>query len=188
LRNAFIIDLVKRNPQHKIMILTWNKAHAHFLKDVLIQHGVSTDILAGNKNTYKDSRVLVATTQKITCGFDEEMSCPDWGGQKSNMMILTGSTKSLAGLEQMTGRVFRSEFPTIIDLVDDNPICRRHWTERSKWYTDPGRNGEIHYIEMKKVNPEMETSEELSEDKINSMHNKTLERIRNKAKLQIINN
>ena len=184
LRNAFIIDLVKRNDQHKIIILTWNKAHAYFLKDVLIQHGVSADVLAGNKNTYKDSRVLVGTIGKISCGFDEQMACPDWGGQKSNMMILTGSTKSLTGLEQMVGRVFRSEFPTVIDMVDDINIVKKHWNERRKWYEDPGRNGEIHYIEMRKTDQESET--ELSEDKINSMHNKTLDRIRNKAKLQIV--
>jgi len=183
LRNAFIIDLVKRNHQHKIIILTWNKAHAYFLKDTLVQHGVSADVLAGTKNTYKDSRVLVGTIGKISTGFDEQMACPDWSGQKSNMMILTGSTKSLTGLEQMVGRIFRSEFPTIIDLVDNLAITKKHWTERRKWYEDPERNGEIHYVEMKPVN--QDTDEDiLSEQKINNMHLKTLQRAR--AKLQIV--
>ena len=70
LRNAFIVDLVERNYQHKIMIFTWNKAHAHFLKKVLSERGISVDVLAGNKNTYRDSRVLVGTIAKIGTGFD----------------------------------------------------------------------------------------------------------------------
>lgn len=198
LRNAFIIDLVKRNYQHKIMILTWNKNHAYFLQKVLSEHGISTDVLAGTKSTYRDSRVLVGTISKIGTGFDEAMACPDWGGQKSNMMILTGSTKSLSGLEQITGRVFRSSFPTIIDLVDDNRICKRHWTQRRKWYEDPDRNGEIHYIEMKRDEGSQGNDTiggELNQQQIKTMHNKTLERARSKIgtkgipppKLQIVN-
>lgn len=173
-RNNLIFDLVKRNyEKHKIMVLTWNKSHAYYIKDTLVKLGIPSDILAGNKNTYKDSRVLVATSQKIFCGFDEAMACPDWGGQRSNMMILTGSTKSLAGLEQMTGRVFRSEFPTIIDLVDDMAIIKRHWTERSKWYNDSGRNGEIHHMKINKLN-----TDETQDNTLNKINPSSLARAR----------
>lgn len=142
-RNSIIIHLVEQHPDHKIMILTWNKNHAFYLSKQLNEKGITSDVLAGNKNIYKDSRVLVGTIGKIGTGFDEAMACPDWGGERSNMLILTGSTKSLAGLEQITGRVFRSDYPEIIDLVDDNRICKRHWTTRKKWYEDDDRNGEI---------------------------------------------
>ena len=125
------------------------------------------------------------------------MTAIDWGGQRSNMMILTGSTKSLSGLEQITGRVFRSEFPTIIDLVDDNRICKRHWTQRRKWYEDPDRNGVIHYIEMRKDEGAQGNDTiggELDQKRVNALHNITLERARAKmsgkeiprAKLQIV--
>lgn len=190
LRNSFIIDLVERNANHKIMILTWNKNHAYFLSKILNERGISADVLAGNKNTYKDSRILVGTIGKIGTGFDEAMACPDWGGQRSNMMILTGSTKSLTGLEQFTGRVFRSSFPTIIDLVDDNRICKRHWTERRKWYEDEERNGEIHYIEMKKregyQGNSTNTGGPLTNDKVKSLNSRSVARA--KAKLCIISN
>ena len=148
LRNAMIVDLVEKNANHKIMILTWNKDHAKFLLEVLRARRISVDILIGNKKTYHDSRVLIGTVSKIGTGFDEQTFCDDWGGQNSNMMILTGSTKSLTGLEQITGRVFRASFPVIVDLVDDNAICKRHWTERRKWYEDEERKGTIHYINM----------------------------------------
>ena len=148
LRNAYIVDLVIKNHQHKIMILTWNKSHAKFLYEVLLKNNVSVDFLIGNKKSYHDSRVLIGTIQKIGTGFDEQTFAEDWSGQNSNMMILTGSTKSLSGLEQIVGRIFRVDFPTVIDLVDDNAICKRHWSERKKWYEDEERNGKIHYIDM----------------------------------------
>jgi hypothetical protein len=190
LRNAFIVDLVERNYSHKIMILTWHKDHAHFLAKILKERGISTDVLAGNKNVYKDSRVLVGTIAKIGCGFDEEMSCPDWTGKRSNMLILTGSTKSLSGLEQFTGRVFRSDFPTIIDMVDDNAICKRHWNMRRKWYEDPERNGEIHYIEMLKDEGFQGNSVvkigELDKDRIKTMNTNSIKRAKARAKLRIV--
>jgi len=191
-RNAMIINLVERNHDHKIMILTWNKAHAHYLKNTLVERGVSTDILVGNKNTYHDSRVLVAGFKKAGTGFDEAQSCPDWGGQRSNMMILAGSTKSLTGLDQFIGRVFRADFPVIIDLVDNNRISKSHWTQRKKLYEDPERNGVIHTIVMKKGNdpndPNAITQEEpaeLNQQQIVAMQQKSVARL--KARLNIVN-
>ncbi len=182
LRNSFIIDLVEKNYQHKIMILTWNKAHAFYLAKTLQERGISADVLAGNKNSYKDSRVLVGTSKKLGTGFDELMTATDFAGVKSNMMILTGSTKSLSGLDQWVGRVFRSNYPTIIDFVDDNKICKRHWTQRRKFYEDPDRNGEIHYIEMKKEE-NSELDGKTDQEKIKSIHSKMV----SKAKKSINN-
>ena len=179
-RNAYIIDLVENNLNHKIMILTWNVNHAYFLTDMLKSRGITSDVLAGNKNTYKDSQVLVGSIGKLSTGFDEGTSCPDWGGQRSNMMILTGSTKSLQGLEQMTGRVFRAEFPTIIDLVDDNRICKSHWNQRKKWYEDPERNGEIFYVEMKQSTSEV-NNKDLNNNRVKQLNKKSIER----AKLRL---
>jgi len=83
---------------------------------------------------------------KIGTGFDEATFCSDFKGRKSDMMILCGSTKDEGGLEQFTGRVFRAEFPTIIDLVDDNHICKNHWRVRKNWYYE--RGGKIEVFKM----------------------------------------
>ncbi len=179
LRNEMIVSLVEQNPQHKIMIMTWNKAHVNLLRDMIADKNIPVDTLFGNKNSYKDSRVLIATISKAGTGFDERMKCPDWGGVRSNMMILTGSTKSLAGLEQVTGRVFRAEFPTVIDLVDDNKICKRHWNERRKWYEDPERNGEIIYNEM--IKEEDVTVDNNVESITNRMADKIKAKLANKS-------
>lgn len=191
LRNAFIVDLIERNSEHKIMVLTWNKEHAVFLKELLVDRGISADVLAGNKSTYTDSRVLVGTISKVGTGFDEKMACLDFGGRRSNMMILTGSTKSLAGLEQIVGRVFRAEYPTIIDFVDNNRISKSHWYQRRKWYEDPDRNGEILYVDMKKDEGLLGVTTENNIDKDDSileqneiiiMHNERLKKFRQKQK------
>lgn len=174
LRNAYIVDLVERNPNHKIMILTWNKSHVYLLYDIFKRRKISVDILVGNKSTYNDSRVLIGTIGKIGTGFDEEMVCPDWGGERSNMMILTGSTKSLQGLEQFTGRVFRSEFPIIIDFVDNNRICKSHWNDRRKWYEDPERNGEIIYCDPPKSNNNQEVNNQVTNSDNDSNNNNNI--------------
>jgi len=51
------------------------------------------------------------------------------------------SVKDELKLEQSIGRVFRIEEPDIIDLVDDCPTTKRHWTKRKKWYIE--YNGKI---------------------------------------------
>ena len=84
------------------------------------------------------------------------MVCPNWGGKRSSLMILTGSTKSLQALNQWTGstkslqalnqwtgRVFRAEFPIIIYLDDDNRISKNHWRDMKKWFLSSDRNGTI---------------------------------------------
>lgn len=164
-RNKMIIALVMKNLQHKIMILTWNKSHAYFLCDLIKKKGVTCDVLAGVKSNYKDSQVLVCTAQKAGVGFDEQMACSDWSGTRSNLMLLVGSTKSLASLEQITGRVFRSEYPIIVDFVDDNAINKNHWRIRRKWYLDPCRNGTI--INVKKSDVESLLKENNNIDFIN---------------------
>lgn len=140
-RNNIILDIVLKNLHHKIIILTWNKNHAFFIKDLLLQNNVNVDVLAGNIKMYSDSNVLVGTISKIGTGFDEATFCKDFKGIKSNLMILAGSTKNQAGLEQFTGRVFRSDFPIIYDLVDDLNIFLNHWRIRYNWYLN--HNGVI---------------------------------------------
>jgi len=145
-RNNMILKIVKDNLDFKFIILTWNRKHAYYLKDLFISNDISADLLVGNKKSYNDSKVLVGTAQKIGTGFDEKLSCPDWSGVRSNVLMLVGSTKSLSGLHQFCGRVYRSDYPIIVDFVDNMGICRRHWYLRKKYYLDPETNGVVHEI------------------------------------------
>jgi superfamily II DNA or RNA helicase len=133
-RNAIIVDLVEKNPNKKVMILSWNKQHVKVLHDVFKNRGQSVDFLAGTKSSYEDSRILLGTISKVGTGFDAKNVAINWDGLHIDTLILAGSTKSLTLHTQTIGRAFRSNNPTIIDLVDDNPIAKRHWLARKKNY------------------------------------------------------
>jgi hypothetical protein len=147
LRNDIIMDLVDKNANYKILILTLSKPHAFYLKEELEKKGKSVDVLAGTKKMYLDSNILVGTLSKIGTGFDEATFCRDFGGRKLDMLIFCGSTKDEGSLEQFTGRVFRADFPVIFDLVDNNHISKNHWRIRRDWYYE--RGGKIEVVEMK---------------------------------------
>jgi len=147
-RNAYIVELVEKNPNHKIIILTWTKHHVEVLKTVLEDRGNDVDFYYGNRKSYSDSRILIGTVSKIGTGFDEANACPDYKGTPSNMLIICGSTKNVGTLEQNVGRVFRAEEPVIFHLVDDMVIIKKHWRICLKWYSDPVRNGNILTVGM----------------------------------------
>ena len=148
-RNALIIDWIEHNPHFKIMVLTWNFEHAHFLKDILVSKGISSDVLAGKKTSYRDCRVLVGTVSKCGVGMDQESLCDDWAGERSNMLLIVGSTRSPSLIQQMCGRVFRAKFPIIVDFVDNNSICKNHWRIREQWYNDPDMSCTVLYLMLK---------------------------------------
>jgi superfamily II DNA or RNA helicase len=143
IRNQLILSIIQQNKSHKILLLTGYKEQAKILLEALRQQGESVDYMIGTKKTYSDSRILIGTISKIGTGFDEESACANFNGIRLDLLILCTSIKNAARLEQSVGRVFRAEFPTFIDLVDNHAICKNHWYERRKWYLDPRRNGTI---------------------------------------------
>ena len=148
-RNSLIIDLIRNNPGFKILVLTWLVEHVEFLSIQLSMLNENVDFMAGNKKSYTDSRILIGTISKIGTGFDEKTACQDWNGFRLNILILVGSMKNRGLLEQVAGRVFRSEFPQIIHFVDDMKISENHWNEGQKWYKS--RNGTIINFDSKLV-------------------------------------
>ena len=160
-RNSLIFNILSSNPQHKILVLTWNVQHAYYLHKVL-KEKEKCDVLAGSKSDYFDSRILIGTMGKCNCGFDEATSCIDWGGIRLNMILLVGSTKSISTLDQTIGRVFRSDDPIVIDFVDADRISKNQWRQRLKLYEDPERNGEVVYLsKIKDENNKDEENEKL---------------------------
>ena len=133
-RNTIIINCIEQNSDKKILLLSWSVGHCELLYDVLKARGQSVAILAGNKSKYVDSRILIGTVSKISTGFDAKNCATDFDGIDIQLMILCGSTKSHNIHIQSIGRAFRSDSPIIVDIVDDNSISKRHWTERKKNY------------------------------------------------------
>lgn len=151
-RNAIIIDFVEQNKQSKFMILSWSKDHCTLLYEILKKRGESVDILSGTKSKYFDSRILIGTISKISTGFDSANVAINFDGIAIDTLILAGSTKSHNLHIQSIGRVFRSDYPTIFELVDDNRISKSHWRARKKNYDEMNCEQEEYNIE-KKVDP-----------------------------------
>lgn len=134
IRNRFIVDLIEKNLNQKIMLLTWSKKHVEILYNALKARGISVDYLTGNKSKYIDSTVLLGTISKVSTGFDSKNVAINFDGMDISMMIFLASTKSFNLHIQSIGRAFRSENPIIFDIVDEDRISKSHYNERRKNY------------------------------------------------------
>ena len=137
-RNNIIFNIISKNLDRKILILTALKDHATLLYDGLISRKITSDFLCGTKKGYIDSNVLVGTTSKIGTGFDPATSCPTYEGRPFDLLLLVCSIKKYSMLVQNIGRVFRSEFPTVMHFVDNDDIYKGHWYKARKWYLARG--------------------------------------------------
>lgn len=147
-RNKIITDLILQEKDKKILVLTGRVNHCKRLFEILKEKNENVDFLAGKKNLYNDSRVLLGTYDKIGEGFDEANFCDDYKGIRLNMLILCTTFKSIKRLTQTCGRVFRAQMPTIYDMVDEIKLAKTHFSKRKKWYKE--RNGLYHRITLNK--------------------------------------
>lgn len=150
-REDFIVDLVKSNCDLKILILTKHVNRAKQLTERLNKENIKTSFLAGRKDDYDDTGILIATFSKVGVGFDEQNACASWNGRRLELLIMDSPVKNI---EQYIGRVARSSYPSIIYPVDKLSNCNNHFNSCAKWWRDPARNAEekeIKYGEPVKV-------------------------------------
>lgn len=144
-RQEFIVELCKRHPNEKIVILSkrvcecigcdnhpdcknYKKKIPLFEKskgiyNILKEMGESVDYLVGQKKKYdKDARILMGGIGKIGVGFNDT---------SFKVLILASD---VIDVRQNEGRV-RPENCVIYDLVDDYSVLEKHWSEREWWYT-----------------------------------------------------
>jgi superfamily II DNA or RNA helicase len=138
----YIIDIT--TVDNKILILTWRKNQANYLYQRLNDMGYLVDILSGTKNNYHNCKILIGTISKIGVGFDESNLCPNFDGVRFNVLILTSTIKSTVLIEQIFGRIFRSDIPKIVVFVD-NGLFRSHWYQMREWSISHG--GVVKYID-----------------------------------------
>jgi len=148
-RNNIILDLIKKYANtDKILVLTTRQEHVYQLHKMILALGIKCDYMTGIKKSYSDSTVLVASIKKVGTGFDEESACEDFNGIRINRLILPVSIKSVSLLEQVAGRVFRSQFPEIDYLIDDNKVSEKHFAKGCTWFKS--RNGKIFIVDTPK--------------------------------------
>nr|QBK87427.1 MAG: A18-like helicase [Marseillevirus LCMAC201] len=138
IRNKLIIRLICKFDTYNILLLTKRKSHCKLLSTQLTKLGISNTVMTGTTKKYdKTARVLLSTYSKLGVGFDDT---------RLNMLIVACSVTEV---EQYAGRLRDGvdKKRIIIDLVDDDPNCLKHWCFRRVWYIS--RKGNVkHYYRV----------------------------------------
>jgi superfamily II DNA or RNA helicase len=144
-RNKLIVKLVCKFKEYNILILTKRKAHCTLLSKELATLKITNTVMTGTTKKYdKSARVLLSTYSKLGVGFDDT---------RLNMLIVACSVTEV---EQYAGRLRdgKGKKRVIIDLVDDDPNCLSHWSERRKWYISRNGNIKHYYREFPEEKPD----------------------------------
>lgn len=129
-RNEMILNIVKKYPERYFLLLTKRIEQGKILSNMLKEEGIEHDCLFGvEKYVESDKHVLIGTTGKCGVGFD---------APKLNTLVLCNDMVNY--YIQMLGRVMRQRNSDawVFDLVDDNPILKKHYYERCKVYKEHG--------------------------------------------------
>ena len=128
-RQDYIVDLIFKHPDHRIMVLSDRVDECKAIATKLEAKEKSVLLLIGGTNTKgidKSSfRVLVAGMKKAGVGFNDPTL---------TMLIIATDKMDIA---QMEGRI-RTSDNIIYDLVDDYSTLETHWGQREKWYLHRG--------------------------------------------------
>jgi len=133
-RTDYIVNVMLNEHFAHIQWLVIVRRNVHI--DQFVGHcfakGLSVSSLGANKNDYNPAaKVIVGTAQKIGTGFDEPT--------RTGLVI---ASDTLSYYTQLLGRIFRDPenptIPIVLDVVDNVPICERHYRERAKIYSSHG--------------------------------------------------
>lgn len=125
--NNAVIEILKRFPEKKFIVLTKLVEHVQLLQKLLNENNFQTDTLAGSKKTYKDTDVLIGTISKIGTGFDQATACQDFSGVHCNALIFFHTVASDSLFHQNCGRVMRAEHETLIFwFTPKNRVASKH--------------------------------------------------------------
>ena len=144
-RNELIINIIKFFEKRVFLVLVKRVIQGHYLVKRLKEENIDVTSLIGSQQEYDcNSRVLVGTTQKVSCGFNHT---------RLNTLILGSDIVSY--WIQALGRVFRTKdgIPLVFDFVDNNGILLKHYKDRQKVYIEHGGevksfNKDFPYIKM----------------------------------------
>lgn len=128
-RNDFIKRLCLHFHQRYILILCKRVQQINTLSSLLENH-LPIATLKGSETEYnQDARILIASIQKVGTGFSHD---------RLDMLILACDTEEY--FLQYLGRVFRRPdvVPIVIDIIDQNPVLKRHARTRRKVYQECG--------------------------------------------------
>jgi superfamily II DNA or RNA helicase len=129
-RNNLIVKISKKFSNRNILILTKRITQAEYLYKKILESGeYVTSLFGSNQEFDKNARILIGTTSKCSTGFDHA---------KLDTLILSCDMDQY--FMQSLGRIFRvpDNEPIVFDLVDNNPILKKHYKSREEVYKSVG--------------------------------------------------
>jgi hypothetical protein len=132
-----LMEMVRLNTAyHKILILVKNIDFVDAIQREIIRREIypNPTVLRGTISKYRDSKILIGTFSKIGTGFDPKSK--EWDGIHFDMLHLVDSTRQTGLLEQLYGRVFRTNLPIVVNWVYNNPISSAHFNAHRAWYNE----------------------------------------------------
>jgi len=147
MRNDLIADVVAalvKEEKRKPLVLTARLEHSEVLGKLISERlGKPVSVFQGNLKTYEDSDVLIGTSQKLGTGFDEKAFVGS-DVRRIDTVVITFSLQSLALLQQLIGRGFRTnETPLVVQFRDINGMTEKHARKLVKFYRSLGMEVEI---------------------------------------------
>lgn len=127
-RHNFIVDMVKKHPKEKVLIVSYSQTQSTLLHDLLdeIYPGECVLNISGSKKIDKSKRIFVCGMKKSGIGLD----IPGL-----DVMFLVSDTKDN---RQIEGRM-RDTNVLIYDFVDNYSTLESHFTKhREVWYKKRG--------------------------------------------------
>lgn len=132
-RNDLVVEIILSNTLN-FLVLCKRVDQIRLLERKLKEKGIESECLYGDKQPSGvpptgPKIVLIGTIQKVGTGFDAPYL---------NALIVASDLE--AYFIQYLGRVFRKRetIPVVFDLVDENPILKKHYKSREKTYLKHG--------------------------------------------------
>lgn len=129
-RNNMIVDIACMFSDRNFLIICKRVDQAKYIFKKLQEKKENVSSLIGKEQTFdRNSRILVGINSKTGTGFDFD---------KLDALILASDIE--AYFQQVLGRVCRKPDvePIIFDIVDKNPILKKHYNTRKSIYLESG--------------------------------------------------
>lgn len=124
-RQQYIVDRIKKYPNECILVLCNRLCNTLGIYEKIKEFEPKTDYYCSKHQKWdKSSRILVAGIKKGGTGMDHPFT----------MLVMASDVKDV---RQYEGRIRKTD-NVILDFVDDNPSCEKHWKLREDWYINKG--------------------------------------------------
>lgn len=123
---------------NKIMLLCEFAKQVEMFAFIAEKMKIDHDIFYKSLTTYRDTRLLIGTVDKMSTGFDEVSMTKGECEVTSNVLIICSSFKKDSTLQQIVGRVFRNDAPKIYQFSVGNEILKKHIAFNQNFFSSYG--------------------------------------------------